>query len=200
MSETIKAYRQIGGNDLPAIKDDPRNLGDLKIETITEGVTDAGVTIDGVTIKDYAIYPQYNKTISGDSIDVAGAITLTSAYSGYTFLLDKADGLAFTLPTEAVGMKFRFVVTTAVTSNAYSITSAATADLHVGGLVSIDTDTGDAVAFWKPDASNDDALSMNGSTTGGLVGTDITFECFAANRWHVTGVVFGSGEVATPFA
>jgi hypothetical protein len=52
-----KFYRPVGA-DAPFIESDPRPLGDLKIETITEGVADAGVTIDSVLIKDGEISSQ----------------------------------------------------------------------------------------------------------------------------------------------
>lgn len=98
---TIKAYRQIGGNDLPAIKDDPRNLGDLKIETISEGVPGAGVTIDGVKLKD-GILPPDNLTSRfslnwvagrwgkpGLNADLAGSAQVTQAEMAKILLTDK---------------------------------------------------------------------------------------------------------------
>jgi hypothetical protein len=43
-------------------------------------------------------------------------------------------------------------------------------------------------------------INLNGTTTGGIAGTTITVTVLAANKYMVTGVVLGSGSVATPFA
>ena len=41
-------------------------------------------------------------------------------------------------------------------------------------------------------------ITMNGSTTGGLIGTVIDFEGISATQWLVNGLVVGSGTLATP--
>ena len=49
------------------------------------------------------------------------------------------------------------------------------------------------------------SVSMNGTTTGGLLGTDLTFECIAASAspsgmWQVLGTNLTSSTTGTPFA
>ena len=48
-------------------------------------------------------------------------------------------------------------------------------------------------------ASND-VITLNGTTTGGIVGTTIVVTAMASAKYHVTGIVLSSGTVTTPFA
>ena len=72
-------------------------------------------------------------------------------------------------------------------------------DKFIGSVLSIDSDTSGAMAGFIPGASND-YINLNGSTTGGVVGTCITITSLTTNKYMVNGVVNGSGTVATPFA
>jgi hypothetical protein len=70
----------------------------------------------------------------------------------------------------------------------------------LGSLVNIDTDTSNAVAAWTADGTTIRSISMNGTTTGGLLGTWFRFTALSTTQWMVTGIDQGSGTVATPFA
>lgn len=138
----------------------------------------------------------------GQHVEVVAAgssVTLTADQSGATVLLDTASGSAVTLPTPVAGMTFDFVVSTTVSSNTHSITSAATTELHGGG-VSIHSSTAGNSDHFQPDGSDDDALSMNGTTTGGIAGSVVTFTAESSTSWIVSGTLLGSGTLATPFA
>ena len=69
----------------------------------------------------------------------------------------------------------------------------------MGSVLSIDTDTSGAAVGFTAGASND-FINLNGTTTGGVAGTWVQIVAVAANKYMVTGVVNGSGTVATPFA
>lgn len=141
-----------------------------------------------------------SEVIVYDTTTTDDTVSLTVEDSGKTIVFDKADGCDVTLPPAEVGLKFRFVVNTTVTSNDYSITAGKTTDLFVGALTMVDTDSSDAHTDQVPDVSDDDAISMNGSTKGGLIGSYIEIECIKANRWWVQGVNRYTGNVATPFS
>lgn len=127
----------------------------------------------------------------------------TAAQSGTVFLMNRAAGSVVTLPAPVVGLKYTFVVTTSVTSNAYKvITDAATTLLQ--GLIA-EAIAGGAPNVYNGNASTHISVNMNGTTTGGLVGTRLTFECVASSAspsglWEVSGFNLGSGTIATPFA
>jgi len=123
----------------------------------------------------------------------------TAAQSGTAFLLNRAAGTTVTLPSPVAGLKYTFVVTTSVTSNSYKIiTSAGTVFLQGTILVTKAADGTNLATFG--DGATHVAVTMNGTTTGGLIGTRLAFECVSATEWEVTGFDSGSGTIATPFA
>jgi hypothetical protein len=48
--------------------------------------------------------------------------------------------------------------------------------------------------------ANDDFINLNGSTTGGVVGTCITITVLTTNKYMVNGVIVCTSTPATPFA
>lgn len=140
----------------------------------------------GVTIR--------NKVISG----LGATYTLDANDSGSTILLDRAAGIVITLPAPATGRKYRFVVTTTVTSNAYKLSTATQGtDFFRGPLLSDDTDSSDAIVGFPCNGTTHDNISMAGSTTGGLVGTYINIEAVSSTVWQAEGIINGTGAVAT---
>ena len=49
-------------------------------------------------------------------------------------------------------------------------------------------------------AAANDVMTMNGTTTGGIVGSFVQFTAIASAAYYVTGSLIGSGSIATPFA
>lgn len=117
-----------------------------------------------------------------------------------TIVLDRAAGTVITLPLAVPGLVYDFKVTTSVTSNAYKVITGAATELLIGGYTNVDTDTSNAVAVFTGNGSTHIAVSMNGTTTGGLAGTNLRFTCLSTTKWLVEGNVQGSGTVATAFA
>jgi hypothetical protein len=205
---------------------DGASLGLADTELFVEGSADATKRVrfeaDGITAATTRVItlPDYDVTLGSgvgglrSVVDTEGVfatpIVLTSADSGKTYLLDDAAGLDFTLPVisaATVGMHFRFVLVTEVTSNSYRITAGEATDLFIGNVIMLDKDTatGDAnalISLFRPDVSNDDALTIAGAddTTGALVGGWVEFEAISATRWFVRGVLIGDGALATVFA
>lgn len=160
---------------------------DIKYDLLVDGVSTSGATVR----------PAANSIGAVSSITADATYAISAQESGTTFLLNKADGIVFTLPAAAVGLSYKFVVGTAVTSNAYSI-DCATGDFFLG-LLNLGAEDGAADAFGG-DGAADLSIDMNGSTTGGLVGTEIEVIAVSGTQWHVRGSLLGSGTVATPFA
>lgn len=156
-----------------------------------------GVTFDStVDIAGAATFGSTTRNV----VDVTGNTTLTASQSGSLVVLNSSTGAAVTLPDPAVaGQWFDFVVQTDLSSGSYSITAANATELFGGGVWQIDG-TGATGDFFAPDGSNDDAMSMNGTTQGGDIGTALRFVCVSSTLWHVSGTNVGSGTGATPFA
>ena len=95
-----------------------------------------------------------------------------------------------------VGTTYTFFIETAAT--AVSIATDGT-DKFVGSILMVATDAAGATTGYAPAAAND-FINLNGTTTGGAAGSQITVTVVAANKYMVSGVLLGSGTVATPFA
>lgn len=131
-------------------------------------------------------------------------IVLTAAQSGRVILVDNAAGLDFTLPAIAaaqIGTTFEFFVTVSVTSNSFRVT-AATGDLMTGSILLVD----DTAAYTAPQAVTVKpattflVMTMNGTTTGGKIGTRVKFTATSTTQWFVEGIANGSGVLATMFS
>ncbi len=141
------------------------------------------------------------KTITGGGnslISGSGAtVTLTAAQSGSVVLFDRAAGIVFTLPAPAVGLNFTFIVTTTITSNAAKvITDAGTTLIQGFARILSSTTAGD----FAGNGTTHVAVTQNGSTTGGVLGSWLRLDCVSSTIWQATGLLNGSGTAATPFA
>lgn len=139
----------------------------------------------------------------GQHVEVlaAGAAkTLVARDSGALVLLDTAAGSIVTLPaTPVAGMVFDFAVSVSVTSNSH-IVKTGNAVIFIGGAIQQMIDTTAVSEGQFADPTSDVTCTMNGTTTGGLLGTHLRFVALSATVWHCTGLVASSGTLATPFA
>jgi len=123
---------------------------------------------------------------------------LKAEESGGTFFWDAATGVTYTLPAPAVGMEFNFYATVSVTSNAHVIITDAATTFLSGAINQIIDTSGTSEG--QVGAATDVTISMNGSTTGGLIGTWIHVKCITSTLWVARGLVVSSGTLSTPFA
>lgn len=130
---------------------------------------------------------------------VTASATLTNADDGKTIVINAAAGLTLTLPTSTgTGWKARFMVKTTVTSNSVIIKVANATD-ELTGNVLVAADGGATVVGWEA-ADNDDTITLNGSTTGGIFGDCLEIEDLESGRFLVRAVLSGTGTEATPFS
>lgn len=139
--------------------------------------------------------------IASESVTASGGTeTLTSADCGQTILLDTASGSVVTLPAATgSGCVYRFLVTVTNTSNDHSVVVVGN-DEFVGGLISIGTTADNSDAFTAADAGDIDAIQMNGTTEGGLLGTYIIVQDISADNWGLSGIVVSTDASATMLA
>lgn len=133
-----------------------------------------------------------------------GVITLTESttvgpdgYAGKVIALSATAGLTVTLPAASgSGASYEFIAATTVTSNAYVIRVANASDVMMGavGVAS------DIAGVTCPTTSTSDTITMNGTTTGGVLGSRVVLTDVAANKWAVSGALVSSGTEATPFS
>lgn len=127
----------------------------------------------------------------------ASTVTIDDTYNGEIIPLNRAAGIAVTLPA-ATGSQavYTFFIPTTITSNSTTIKVANATDV-MNGIMSVSNATASTV-FATLTAS--DTVTLNGSTTGGVAGTYVAVKDIAAGFWTVSGAALGSGTVATPFS
>jgi hypothetical protein len=131
---------------------------------------------------------------------VGATRTLLAKESGALCLFDRAAGVVYTLPTPVEGMQYEFLATVEVTSNAYKVITASITTQFLKGNMTI---TKLAAAMFNANAdgtSNHVAISSNGTTTGGLIGSSFRVTAISATQWGIEGSLVGSGTLADPFA
>lgn len=117
--------------------------------------------------------------------------------NGPVVRLSAAAGLTVTLPAAAgTGDVYEFLVITTVTSNSYIIQVANATDSFYGG-VSISTDI---AGVSELAVSGDDTITMNGSTTGGVLGSWVRLKDAGAGYWMLEGFICSTGTEATVFS
>lgn len=144
-----------------------------------------------------------NGFISGTgSIVSATAATLAiteALHAGRTILLDRAAGVTCTLPAATgSGNTYMFFVKTTVTSNSDIIKVADSTDVMSGLALSFQDGGNTTVGFET--AADTDTITLDGSTTGGIAGGQITLQDVATNLWRVNIVQSATGTEATPFS
>lgn len=178
---------QLLENNTPYVKD---NKG---LITNYPAVFNAGITTNGIV---------NTGTSSGtlrNIVNLTATASVTQAQSGSVITLAPAAAMVVTLPTTAVvGTSYTFMVITAATgSNTLKIITGAGTQLLQGVITSATTT---ASVFESVTATSNISVAMNGTTTGGLVGTQLEFTCLSTTLWQVFGTNFTSSTTATPFA
>lgn len=116
------------------------------------------------------------------------------------FTLNRAAGIAITLPEAEAGLHFTFIVETTFTGAA-TIKSALSADIMIGNAV-MGNDSDNTVVRWPALASSTyDTISMFGTanSTGGIEGQIIDIIGLDKNKWFVQINGDAAGTEATPF-
>lgn len=171
------------------------------IPPATEQLTNTLLDVGAVT----ATAAEVNRAadVSGRIVNCTTAtLTVTEAeHDGKTIVLDRAAGIAVTLPAAAAGLRFEFIVKTTFTGAA-SIKSVAGADIMIGHAI-MGNNSDNTVVNWQAVAANTyDTIDMLGSSnsTGGMAGQRVRISGLAANLWYVEIIGDAAGTEATPFA
>lgn len=140
-------------------------------------------------------------------ISGAGATrSLNELESGSVVLFDRAAGITYTLPLAKPGTFFDFITTVAKSAGGANIIAAniTAGTQFVTGPIQIAGDTAggagvSSVSTFTPNETSHYALSMNGTTTGMDIGSRIRLTALSSGTWHVSGLLIGTGVLATPF-
>jgi hypothetical protein len=131
----------------------------------------------------------------------ASTLAPTVANSGTLYVLDRAAGIAVTLPSidsGEIGTKFRFLLKTTVTSNSTTIKVPSASETMLGNAV-VQSDSSNAALAYKASGTSD-TITLNGTTTGGIAGDIIEVVAVSTTLWMVDAVTSATGTEATPFS
>lgn len=161
--------------------------------------TDIDLGGNTLIVKDVKTGANAFGTSSATLQTTAAGSTLTASkttHAGRLILLDTVSGSVVTLPASTgSGDRYSFVVTGTLSSNSHIIKVANASDT-MSGYGNVRSATG--VGFFTVTAS--DTITMNGTTTGGVIGSYVEIRDVATNVWEVRANLVGSGTAATPFS
>ena len=140
--------------------------------------------------------------ISGSNslVSITADATLTAAsHAGRTMVLSVASGATLTLPAASgTGNIYKFFVATTITSNNY-IVQVANANDTMAGVAIVANDSDNSASIFET-AATSDTITMNGTTTGGLLGATVEIQDVASNVFSVVSRGAATGTEATPFS
>ena len=191
-------------NELNAV--DIEVSGVLRSNTIQSDTSDADINISSQGSGAVAISSQL--TLTGSFLPAIHTFVATDSvtiaeHAGRTLLLGEVGGNAavtLTLPAATgTGAVYKFIVSVTNTSN-YKIQVADATDTIDGIMLYLDED-GTAVSAF-PTVAASDTITLNGGTTGGIIGDYLELIDIATNQYHVRGVmrVAAGANPATPFS
>lgn len=130
---------------------------------------------------------------------VTATVALTAADTGSIVYFDRTAGVVATLPSQPPeGTNYTFETLVAATTGPYTInTNGAGLDQLGGFMYMKETATIDVLFTVVPPMTQ---ISLNGTTTGGLIGTSFKLTHDGVDTWSVSGYTTGSGVTVTPFS
>ncbi len=165
--------------------------------TITPGLVIATAVGTTIEVKSGVLNLSTGKQGFNLEASLAATQLITPSESGSGFLFDRATGLAYTLPAAVAGLEYWFYTTVSLSSGVYDI-DCASGDFFLGALHgAVEASATDETHF--ADGAADLTISMNLTTTGGLIGTWIHLRAISDTIWAVEGVLSCTGSPATPF-
>ncbi len=196
---SLPKHQQMDFNDLAIVAEDLVATGALYVAGSTFAAADLDLVNDLT-----ATAAEVNRAtdLSARIVNVTAA-TLAVAlatHEGKTVTLNKADGLAVTLPAAAAtGARYRFVIGTTTTSVGYTFVVTGD-DTYKGVAVTGDSTNGTAHVWVAVAGDNRITLGGTDNATGGLAGDIIELEDIAADVWSVRITGGQGGTEATPFS
>lgn len=153
---------------------------------------DGTLNVEGATTLQSSLNVSGATTFSGASVlnteDLTAENTLTAADSGKILFLNAETEFETTLPSPAAGLHFKFIVKAAPASASYTIVTASSANIIIGGINELEVDTGDDGPY---DADGDTITFVDGTAVVG----DWVELVSDGTSWYVTGQANADGGI-----
>lgn len=191
-------------NLLKGVDMTPLKVGDWNNDLKAQIAAEVSTNATAIALKADIASPTFTGTVTIPTLkDLTPTLEVKTgnftAAAGVEYVVNKADGAAIVLPAAAAGARVTIVLGITVTSNTTTITASA-GDLLKGYAFLEKTDGANAKAYFAPDGTNDLIVTLNGTTTGGLIGDRIELVGISDTEWRVRAVLSHTGSAATPFS
>ena len=131
---------------------------------------------------------------------ISAGITLDGSEGGVIHIAD-SDACAIVLPeiTEALdGLEYKFIMANDAGGNITITSTDQAGDYYQGTLAVHQVDADDGFAA---NGTSNNIITMNATTTGGLLGSEVNLRAVYKLGWVVWGNVFGTNTTgSTPFS
>lgn len=175
----------------------PKNA---KLEANGLSITSAEVsTLSGILATTAEINRAADVSTRIVNVTAATLAVTVAAHDSKIVTLNKADGIAVTLPAASgTGAKYQFILGTTITSVGTTIKVANASDVMTGTAL-LAQDAADTGAMFETAAASD-TITLNGTTTGGIKGDSVEVIDIATNLWWVRVVGSATGIEASCFS
>lgn len=153
--------------------------------------------------RDYVVLKNPTSDATSPIVHLTGsAITLTAAaHAGKTLVVDDATAQTLTLPAATgTGNRYNFILGATKTGSQIVKVANGTDAFNGFSQAISDDGTGGPVKGFIASAGSDDTITLNGTTTGGYVGDEISVQDIGAGVFHVKVEGKATGTEATPFS
>jgi hypothetical protein len=141
-----------------------------------------------------------NVVLSRGYKKITAGLTLDGSEGGIIHI-DDADACAIVLPeiTAALnGLEYKFIMAQDAGADITITATDQAGDFYQGTLAVNQVDADDGFAA---NGSSNNIITMNATTTGGLLGSEVNLRAVYGIGWIVWGSVYGTnGTAATPFS
>ena len=141
-----------------------------------------------------------NVVLSRGYKKITAGLTLDGTDGGIIHIAD-SDACAIVLPeiTNALnGLEYKFIMANDAGADVTITATDQTGDFYQGTLAVHQVDADDG---FEANGTSNNIITMNATTTGGLLGSEINMRAVYGIGWIVWGNVFGTnGTAATPFS
>lgn len=132
-------------------------------------------------------------------VPVTADTTLVAEQSGALVVLGVAAGATVTLPAPSEGMQFVVGISVTRTSGSYKLITNAASVFLVGAVMAGDATIATSGDVFEADGTSIRAVTIDGDTKGGFIGSTLRLTAISATQWYVEGLLIGTGTMATPF-
>ena len=177
----------------------PLKVGDWNNDLKAQVEAEVGTNATAIALKADINDPKFTGLVTlPDLTPINPLLPPPVAAAGNEYLIAGTVGLILGLPAPSEGARITVLITEKVTAGTHVIGTSAGTTMSGYALVNSHIAGGDAISYFGTPGGT--AITLNGTTTGGLIGDKIEFIGISDTEWRVRAELGHSGTAATPFS